>query len=120
LNTRTLVPYRNPQDDDKLEFNRKLSSARIMVEHVMGILKGRWGSLRGLRLKIKEKEDTEKVNKWIVCCIILHNIVTGFNDNWSDEVIEGDEEYTEEEELNENGNEFRERIRESLFELSNI
>jgi hypothetical protein len=81
----------------------------------MGILKGRWGSLRGLRLKFKEKEDTEKVNKWIVCCLVLHNIVTGFNDNWSDEVIDEDLEFDEEQEIEEDGNEFRERIRESLF-----
>ena len=115
LNNRTLVPYRNPQEPEKLEFNRKLSSARIIVEHVMGILKGRWGSLRGLRLKIKEKQDTENVNKWIVCCLILHNIVTGFNDNWTVEVVDADFEFAEEEQIEEDGNEFRERIRESLF-----
>jgi hypothetical protein len=32
LNTRTLVPYRNHQESEKLEFNRKISSARIIVE----------------------------------------------------------------------------------------
>ena len=113
LNIRTLIPCRNPQESEKLEFNRKISSARIIVEHVMGILKGRWGSLRGLRVKIKEKEDTKKANNWIICCLILHNIVTGFNDGWVDEFVD-ESDMSENEEIDENGIEFRERIRESL------
>lgn len=45
LSSNVIVPYRNPQGD-QLDFNRKFSSARIIVEHVMGLLKGRWSSLR--------------------------------------------------------------------------
>ena len=75
LNSRTLIPYKTPTGE-QIEFNRKISSARIIVEHVMGLLKGRWCSLRSLRIQIHKREDTEKVNNWIVCCLILHNMVT--------------------------------------------
>ena len=109
-----MIPYRNPQESEKLEFNSKVSSARIIVEHVMGILKGRWGSLRGLRLKIKDREDTKKANNWIICCLILHNIVSGFNDEWVDEFVD-ESDMSEVEEIEENGIQFRERIRSSLF-----
>jgi putative aminopeptidase FrvX len=102
-----LIPYRNPQELEKQ------ASARIIVEHVMGILKGRWCSLKGLRVKIKTKKDTEKVNGWILSCLILHNMVTQFNDDWSDE-MESDIDVSQDEELEEDGIEFRERIRESL------
>lgn len=114
LNTRTLVPYRNPQEPEKLEFNRKISSARIIIEQVMGILKGLWGSLRGLRVKIKGKEDVAKVNRWIMTCLVLHNMVTGFNDDWEEEISQEEPDLPEEDLIEENGNEFRERIRESL------
>ena len=52
LGPNTIVPYRSP-GGNQLEFNRKFSSARIIVEHVMGLLKGRWSSLRGEEYKYK-------------------------------------------------------------------
>lgn len=74
LGSNAIVSYRSPRGD-QLEFNRKFSSARIIVEHVMGLLKGRWSSLRGLRVQIQKKEDIESVNQWIVAILILHNMV---------------------------------------------
>ncbi|KAJ3274876.1 hypothetical protein HDV01_001740 [Terramyces sp. JEL0728] len=73
-----LVPYRNPQGEEELEFNAKLSSARIIVEHVMRLLKGRRCSLRGLRVQLQKQEDMEKINRWILACLILHNMVKAF------------------------------------------
>ena len=40
--------------------------------------------------------------------------MTGFNDNWIDEFVD-ESDISEDEEIDENGTEFRERIRESLF-----
>lgn len=116
LTPRTLIPYKMPTRD-QLEFNRKISSARIIVEHVMGLLKGRWCSLRNLRIQIHKKEDVEKVNKWIVACLILHNMVTGFNDDWEDNFQENDTESDSEESetYEETGTELRERIQEILL-----
>ena len=102
-----MIPYRNPQELGKQEFNQKISHARIIVEHVMGILKGRWCSLRPKSIL------TEKVNSWILSRLILHNMVTQFNDDWSDEMESGSD-VSGDVELEESGIEFRERIRESL------
>ena len=115
LNSRTLTPYRMPEGDQN-QFNNKLSSARIIVEHVMGLLKGRWCSLRGLRILIHTKEDTGKVNRWIVVCLILHNMVTGFNDDWEEEIVEDEENDGDGEGLiEESGAELRERMKEILL-----
>jgi hypothetical protein len=118
LNSRTLTPYKLPTGD-QTSFNGKLSSARITVEHVMGLLKGRWSSLRGLRIQIHKKEDTEKVNKWIVTCLVLHNMVVKFNDNWEDTSLENETETETDEEnegsTEESGTELRERIKSAVL-----
>lgn len=41
----------------------------------MGALKGRWQSLRGLRIVINRKRDHDLACKWIRMCIVLHNLV---------------------------------------------
>jgi hypothetical protein len=116
LTQNQIVPYRNPQGEQS-EFNMEFSSARIIVEHVMGLLKGRWGSLRGLRIQIHKKEDIERVNRWIVAVLILHNMVMKFNDNWEGEMIDEELEQDQEveENLNETGTQMRERLKEVLL-----
>jgi hypothetical protein len=41
----------------------------------MGALKGRFQSLRGLRVKIKSNEDHKKALRWVTVAIILHNLI---------------------------------------------
>ena len=41
----------------------------------MGALKGRWQSLRGLRIFINRKCDHGFACRWIRMCILLHNLV---------------------------------------------
>jgi hypothetical protein len=67
----------------------------------MGILKGRSCSLIGLGAQIQQKKDTLKVNKWIIACLILLNVVTKLNDTWGDEngMNEDNEEYERTEKL---------------------
>lgn len=83
----------------------------------MGLLKGRWCSLRGIRIQIHKKEDTEKVNKWIVAYLILHNMVTKFNDDWEDTSLENETETDEENErlVEESGAELRKKIKIIVF-----
>jgi|SRR5882757_4491804 len=38
----------------------------------MGFLKGRWSSLRGLRISINESAHIHYASLWITSCIILH------------------------------------------------
>jgi hypothetical protein len=51
------------------------SHLRVRSEHCMGMLKGRWQSLRGLRVKINSKTEHVAACRWITVAIILHNLV---------------------------------------------
>jgi hypothetical protein len=48
----------------------------------MGLLKSRWASLKNIRIQIKKQEDFVKVNEFVICCFILHNIMILVNDPW--------------------------------------
>lgn len=79
-----LTPYRQPLSliDRNMRFNELFSSARVLIEHVNGILKSRFSSLRELRIQIKEQKDLSQVNKWILVCCILHNLLMLWKDEW--------------------------------------
>jgi len=80
------TPYKHPAaaiPENQL-FNELFSSARCVIEHVNGVLKGRFCSLKGVRIQVKKVCDFEKVNKWIAVCCILHNILNQLNDMWDD------------------------------------
>jgi hypothetical protein len=86
-------------------FNKLFSSARVLIEHLNGILKARFSSLRGIRTQVKELKDFDKVNKWIVVCLILHNLMVEFNDEeWTNDEEEEEEDREEGEEEREVGN----------------
>lgn len=38
----------------------------------MGFLKGRWSSLRGLRLRMDDEKGVQFASLWITSCIVLH------------------------------------------------
>lgn len=63
-------------------FNLIFSSERVVIEHVMGLLKNRWSSLRGIRTQLRKKGDLKKINRWILCFIILHNFMIDCEDDW--------------------------------------
>ena len=81
------TPYRQPAASipHNKVFNELFSSGRIVIEHVNGILKGRFSSLRGIRIQVKTAEDFQRINEWITVCLILHNILLRFNDTWDEE-----------------------------------
>ena len=63
-----------PREDER--FNNKLASARIIAEHTIGILNGRFPCLKRIRMRITdEKESMKKILQMIDCCIILHNLL---------------------------------------------
>jgi hypothetical protein len=87
------TPYRQPAASipHNKVFNELFSSGRIVIEHVNGIVKGRWCSLRGIRIQVKKIEDFKSINNWICVCLVLHNILVRFNDSWEEEA-EAEEE----------------------------
>jgi hypothetical protein len=81
------TPYRQPAASlsyNKI-FNELFSSARVVIEHVNGILKGRFSSLRGLRVQINKVDDIKNFNEWILVCLVLHNMLMRFRDDWEEE-----------------------------------
>ena len=89
---RMLTPYRNPQAqiEENAEFNLIFSSARVVVEHVMGLLKSRWSFLRGIRTQFRETKDLEDINSQIVAAVVLHNIVMLRKDLWTEPISNDD------------------------------
>jgi hypothetical protein len=69
-----MIPYKQPvrEDSDNAAFNYHLSTIRIFSEHTIGYLKGRFQSLKELRVQIHTKEDFIYATCWINTCIALH------------------------------------------------
>jgi hypothetical protein len=84
------TPYRQPAANipHNKVFNELFSSARVVIEHVNGIVKGRFSSLRGIRVQLNKEKDVKRVNEWILVCLILHNILVRFRDEWEEEDVE--------------------------------
>lgn len=53
---------------------------RVCVEHAFAALKGRFQSLRELRIRIRSQDDMTYAVHWVQCCIILHNMIIRFED----------------------------------------
>jgi hypothetical protein len=61
-------------DPKVLLFDTAVSRLWIRSEHCNGAIKGRWQSLKGLRITINRKHDHVRAMHWISACFILHNI----------------------------------------------
>lgn len=78
LNEYILTPFRDNGylNAQQKNFNRKLSSIRISIEHVFGILKSRFRILRYVN-----KYNTLYIPQLVLACCILHNICAKQKDN---------------------------------------
>lgn len=74
IQTWVIAPYRAPERMHKLntEFNFHVARLRIRSEHAIGFLKGRFPSLRGLRLQINNADMHQIATYWILVCIAVH------------------------------------------------
>lgn len=77
VTSRVIPVHKRPAADDPLnrQFDMAVSHIRIRSEHCMGAIKGRFQSLRGLRIRINRKRDHVDACEWIRMCLILHNLV---------------------------------------------
>ena len=105
------TPYRQPlasKPRNKM-FNELYSSARVTIEHVNGILKSRFSSLRGLRIQ---------VNQYLKILCILHNILMKLKDDSEDEHVAEDIDNGNIDRADiQNGNELRNVVQNTLLHL---
>eukprot|EP00978_Attheya_sp_CCMP212_P013581 scaffold34094_cov42-Attheya_sp.AAC.3 len=82
----TVVPaFKCPRghtlDDHQMKFNTQLGKLRVLSEHTIGILKGRFPWLRSIPMQISDDPMfLKRILKYIDCCIILHNILINIQD----------------------------------------
>jgi hypothetical protein len=74
LQTWVIAPYKKPERDlpQNEVFNNHVSMVRIRSEHAIGFLKGRFQSLKGLRVRIKDRKSHQFATYWVAACIGLH------------------------------------------------
>ncbi|KIK11569.1 hypothetical protein PISMIDRAFT_122415 [Pisolithus microcarpus 441] len=61
---------------------------RVRVEHAFATLKGRFQSLRELRLHMSKDNDLHIAAYWITTCIILHNMIIRFEERLGEETTQ--------------------------------
>jgi hypothetical protein len=85
------LPNRQLCRDEEL-FNTQLAKLRIISEHCIGMLKGRFPWLRSIRLTItEEKKSLRKILQLIDATIILHNMLITFGESEIEEWIDFDD-----------------------------
>jgi DDE superfamily endonuclease len=69
-----VAPYKKPERDlpENEVFNNHLSHIRIRSEHAIGYLKGRFQSLKELRVQIMNQKSHKFATYWVACCIGVH------------------------------------------------
>ncbi len=75
IDTWVVAPYKKPESDlpENAIYNNHVSMVRIRSEHAIGFLKGRFQSLKGLRVNIKDEASHKFATYWVVACIGLHS-----------------------------------------------
>ena len=68
-------PFGQNLDPYKSFFNSKLAIPRILSEHCIGRLKGRFQLLKRLRVLIRTRKDVKRLNRCIMTCAVLHNLL---------------------------------------------
>jgi DDE superfamily endonuclease len=85
-------PKDHPIPKSHEQFNEKLAKLRIISEHCIGLLKGRFPWLRSIRLKITEdKESIKRILELIEATIIVHNLLIEIGEQDKQEWIDHDD-----------------------------
>jgi len=74
-------------------FNDAMKSPRVISEHCIGILKGRFPFLRQIRMPIKDdrKKSIKRICKYVEAAVILHNLLVKRNDEIPEHWIDDDD-----------------------------
>jgi len=79
---RVLLPHKGPAAYIRANrnYNYQHARRRISAEKVIGVLKGRFGSLKELRMPVACDADFTRVMEWVAACAVLHNICIRLGD----------------------------------------
>ncbi|EGZ26287.1 hypothetical protein PHYSODRAFT_422204, partial [Phytophthora sojae] len=71
-----VTPYKRPAAllPDNAEFNFRLATQRIAIEHCIGIIKGRFPFLSECATYLLDEVDLIRVCKRQRACFVLHNV----------------------------------------------
>jgi len=58
----------------------QLAHHHVISEHTFGILKGRWASLKELRIPTGSEADFISAMEWVLALCVLHNVCHSMND----------------------------------------
>jgi len=100
LDKHLITPFKQPypHHSQYSTFNKAHSRQRIRIEHAFGVLKSRWASLKGgLPIRIRSRsiqKDHNRVIRWTIACLVLHNFLLqrGEEDNWLDIEDDGEDD----------------------------
>lgn len=98
-------------------YSEVISSARVINENCIGLLKNRWMSLKEIRTHIKKKDDFLHVNNHVLACILLHNLGIALEDEWDDNTLneEDDDEVRSTSEVDTAAQQKCERVKRALL-----
>jgi len=79
---RVLLPYKGPAAYIRANrnYNYQHARRRISADNVIGVFKGRFGSLKELRMPVVCDADFTRVMEWVAACAVLHNICIRLGD----------------------------------------
>jgi len=79
---RVLLPHKGPAAYIRANrnYNYQHARRRSSAEKVIGVLKGRFGSLMELRTPVASDADFTRVMEWVAACSVLLNVCIGLDD----------------------------------------
>lgn len=85
-------PIGCPMPPIMCKFNTVAAKPRARSEHCIGMIKGRFQHLRGIRTLIRDKESCKTAVRRVYCGAMLHNILLSYDydEDWTEEEIEID------------------------------
>lgn len=94
IQTWVVAPYKKPDRDipDNEVFNNHVSMIRIRSEHAIGFLKGRFQSLKSLRVMIKDEKTHKFATYWVAACVGIHSFAMQCEAKEKAELQESDDE----------------------------
>ncbi|KAF5356673.1 hypothetical protein D9758_013757 [Tetrapyrgos nigripes] len=85
-----VTPFKRPEKDlpQNEVFNNYVSMVHIKSEHAIGFLKGRFPSLKDLRISITDEQSHKLATYWGLGCVVTHNFAMSCEER--ERIAEGD------------------------------